>query len=67
MGLPGERYEYEMTVLRHLCRAGSPLVEVPVATVYLDANQSSHFDPICDSMRIYFALVRFYAAGGRRD
>ncbi len=62
MGLPGERYEYEMTVLGHLCRAGSPLAEVPIATIYLDGNRSSHFDPIRDSMRIYFVLLRFYAS-----
>ena len=62
MGLQGERYEYEMTVLGHLCRAGSPLAEVPIATVYLDGNRSSHFDPIRDSMRIYFVLLRFYAS-----
>lgn len=62
MGLPGERYEYEMTVLGHLCRSGSTVVEVPIATVYLDGNQSSHFDPVRDSMRIYFVLLRFYAS-----
>jgi len=62
MGLPGERYEYEMTVLGHLCRIGSPLAEVPIATVYLDSNQSSHFDPVRDSMRVYFVLLRFYAS-----
>jgi glycosyltransferase involved in cell wall biosynthesis len=59
IGLHGERYEYEMTVLAHICRRGKPL-EVPIATVYLDGNRSSHFDPIWDSMRIYFVLVRFY-------
>jgi glycosyltransferase involved in cell wall biosynthesis len=62
MGLPGERYEYEMTVLGHLCRAGNSLAEVSIATVYIDGNRSSHFDPIRDSMRIYFVLLRFYAS-----
>jgi glycosyltransferase involved in cell wall biosynthesis len=62
MGLPGKRYEYEMTVLGHLCRAGNSLTEVPIATVYIDGNRSSHFDPIRDSMRIYFVLLRFYAS-----
>jgi putative flippase GtrA len=51
-----------MTVLGHLCRTGNSLVEVPIATVYLDGNRSSHFDPIRDSMRIYFVLLRFYAS-----
>jgi putative flippase GtrA len=60
MTLPGERYEYEMTVLAHLCREGRRPVEVPIQTVYIDGNRSSHFDPIWDSMRIYFVLLRFY-------
>lgn len=52
-----ERYEYEMTVLTHLCRRGVRPVELPIATIYLDGNCASHFDPICDSMRICFALL----------
>ncbi len=48
-----------MTVLAHVCRQRKP-VEVPIETVYIDGNRSSHFDPIRDSMRIYFVLARFY-------
>ena len=59
MRLDGERYEYEMTVLAHVCRVRPPL-EVPIRTIYVDGNRSSHFDPIRDSMRIYFVLLRFY-------
>jgi glycosyltransferase involved in cell wall biosynthesis len=58
--LDGERYEYEMTVLAHVCRVQGRPIEVPIETVYLDGNRSSHFDPVWDSMRIYFVLVRFY-------
>jgi glycosyltransferase involved in cell wall biosynthesis len=57
--LDGERYEYEMTALLHVCRFQQP-VEVPIATIYIEGNRSSHFDPIRDSMRIYFVLLRFY-------
>ena len=60
--LEGERYEYEMTVLAHLCRSGSVPVEVPIQTVYLENNRGSHFNPLWDSMRIYFVLLRFYAS-----
>jgi glycosyltransferase involved in cell wall biosynthesis len=60
LSLEGERYEYEMTVLAHVCRLGGKPVEVPIETIYLEGNRSSHFDPIWDSMRIYFVLVRFY-------
>jgi putative flippase GtrA len=60
MVLEGERYEYEMTVLAHICRAGGKPLEVPIETVYIDGNRSSHFDPVRDSMRIYFVLARFF-------
>jgi glycosyltransferase involved in cell wall biosynthesis len=60
LGLEGERYEYEMTVLAHVCSLGGRPLEVPIETVYIDGNRSSHFDPVWDSMRIYFVLVRFY-------
>jgi glycosyltransferase involved in cell wall biosynthesis len=59
MVLDGERYEYEMTVLAHLCQRAAP-IELPIETVYIDGNHSSHFNPVWDSMRIYFVLVRFY-------
>lgn len=62
VALPGERYEYEMTVLAHLSRTGVEIVEVPIATIYIDENRSSHFSPVRDSMRIYFVLMRFYAS-----
>lgn len=62
MRLPGERYEYEMNTLAHLCRYSEPPVEVPIATIYLEQNRTSHFDPIRDSMRIYFVLLRFLAS-----
>ena len=56
--LPGARYEYEMTVLAYLCQSMRPPLEVPISTVYLDGNSSSHFDPVRDSVRIYTALLR---------
>ena len=60
--LDGERYEYEMTMLAHLCRSGPRPREVPIATVYFEGNRGSHFDPVWDSMRIWFVLLRFYAS-----
>ncbi len=35
------------------------VVEQPIRTIYLDGNASSHFNPLLDSMRIYFVLLRF--------
>lgn len=56
--LPGDRYEYEMTVLAYLCQSMRSPMEVPISTVYLDGNRSSHFDPVRDSMRVYSVLLR---------
>lgn len=55
----GDRFEYEIEVLLAARRAGLDLVEVPIATVYLDGNRSSHFDPLRDSIRVYLPLVKF--------
>ncbi len=61
--LPGERYEYEMSVLAYLCRSGRRPIEVPIQTVYFDNNRGSHFHPIWDSLRIYRVLVRSFFSG----
>lgn len=66
MLLVGERYEYEMAVLAYICSEGERPLEVPIETIYKDGNRSSHFDPICDSLRIYFVLLRFFVSPSRR-
>lgn len=35
------------------------MFETPISTVSIDGNRSSHFNPLRDSMRIYFVLLRF--------
>lgn len=60
--LAGERYEYEMNVLAACPKMSVPLREVEIETVYLDDNRSSHFNPLLDSMKIYFLLLRFSLA-----
>jgi glycosyltransferase involved in cell wall biosynthesis len=62
LALPGERYEYEMTVLAYLCRRENPPLEVLIATIYTDNNRGSAFNPVRDSMRVYFVLLRFYTS-----
>ena len=37
--LEGERYEYEMTVLAHLCRKYGRPLEVPIETIYFPSSQ----------------------------
>lgn len=57
--LDGEKYEYEINMLVTFCRKGVSLTEVPIKTIYIDQNSSSHFNPIFDSIKIYFVLFRF--------
>ena len=40
-------------------RSDIEIIEVPIATVYIDDNASSHFRPIIDSIRVYLPLIRF--------
>lgn len=56
--LPGERYEYEMHMLAHLVKQQVPLRELPIAAVYIEDNASSHFNPLTDSLRIYWVLLK---------
>ncbi len=55
----GDRYEYEMNMLLECAREGIEFFEVPIETVYIDNNQSSHFHPIKDSVRIYRDILKF--------
>ncbi|RUS47928.1 bifunctional glycosyltransferase family 2/GtrA family protein [Cohnella sp. AR92] len=62
--IPGERFEYEMNMLLESKSAGYPLLEVPIDTVYLEENKSSHFRPLIDSARIYFPFIKFCFSSG---
>jgi glycosyltransferase involved in cell wall biosynthesis len=55
----GTRYEYEMNVLMQCARRGIPLRQVPIETIYLDGNRSSHFDTVRDSARVVGNVVKF--------
>ena len=52
-------YEFELEMLIAARQLGVPLVEVPIRTIYEPGNKSSHFNPLTDSMKIYFVLLRF--------
>jgi len=57
----GRRYETELEILLLALRKGHPVAGVPIPTVYLEGNASSHFRPLQDTWRIARAL----AAAGR--
>ena len=57
--IPGEKYEYEIGVLLSASTHEMAIAQVPIETVYIEQNRSSHFNPLLDSARIYFVLFRF--------
>ena len=59
LSVNGDRYEYEMNMLLECAREGIKFCEVPIETVYLENNESSHFNPIKDSWRIYRDILKF--------
>lgn len=52
----GEKYDYEMNMLYYADKQGISITTLPIETVYIDGNSSSHFDPIRDTLRIYKRL-----------
>ncbi len=55
----GERFEYEMNMLIAARENGIPVREFPIETIYLEGNESSHFNPFLDSIRIYKVFLKF--------
>lgn len=55
----GERYEYEMNGIFALKEQGVSWSEVPIEVIYIDDNESSHFNPIKDSLKIYKVFLKF--------
>lgn len=58
----GERFEYEMNMLIDTREREIPIVEVPISTIYLEDNRTSHFNPLRDSLRIYAVFAKFLAS-----
>lgn len=59
LAIPGSHFEYEMNVLLNATRENIKIVEMPIATIYENNNQSSHFNPIKDSITIYGEVLKF--------
>ncbi|MFZ4454096.1 glycosyltransferase [Salibacterium aidingense] len=55
----GERYEFEMKMILACKTYKRSIAEVTVDTIYIDDNESSHFHPLLDSIKIYYVFLRF--------
>lgn len=55
----GERYEFCSSVLMETKRLDVEIRQVPIQTIYIDGNRSTHFNLFRDSARIYALIFRF--------
>jgi len=54
----GERYEFEMNFVMDAVKE-TKIISVPIETVYLDGNKTSHFRPVRDTFRIYRTPITY--------
>ena len=59
MDIDGSRFEYETNVLTTAAKNKISMVELPIETIYIEGNKSSHFAPVRDSLKICGSLLRF--------
>jgi glycosyltransferase involved in cell wall biosynthesis len=59
LAIRSNRYEFETEQIIAAKTAGLQFREVPIRTLYIDDNSGSHFNPVLDSFRIYFVLLRY--------
>ena len=57
--LEANGYEFELDMLIAVRQQAIRIAEVPIRTIYEPGNRTSHFNPLIDSMKIYFVLLRF--------
>ncbi len=60
--IPTSGYEYELDMLLRAIRKDIDIREVSIATIYINDNESSHFNPLLDSLKVYFVFLRYLAA-----
>ena len=59
LALRGDRYEYEMAMLADARSHEQKPLQIPIETIYIEENATSHFNPILDTIRVYRSLFQF--------
>ena len=57
--IPGDRYEFEMAMLADARDHAERPLQIPIKTIYIENNATSHFNPLLDTIRIYRSLFQF--------
>lgn len=55
-------YDFELDMLIRAKERGVAAAQVPIETIYEAGNATSHFNPVLDSLKIYFVFVRYLFA-----
>ena len=55
--IEGDRYEYEMNMLYEF--DSESIMQVPIETIYIENNETSHFNALKDSAKIYKSILKF--------
>lgn len=59
METPGERFEYASSILLETKKQGMEILQFPIRTIYINGNETSHFNPLTDSVRIYSLILKY--------
>lgn len=51
-----DNYDYEMNTLYYAAKKGVRVSTIPIEAIYIGNNESSHFNPIADTIKIYKSL-----------
>lgn len=57
-----DNYDYEMNVLYYASKKGVRISTIPIDAIYIGNNESSHFNPVKDTVRIYKSLFKLASA-----
>ena len=56
---PGYRYDFEINFLTSMAKSNVDIKQIPIKTIYIDDNKSSHFRAIKDSITIFGGLLKY--------
>lgn len=59
MEAPGERFEYASSTLLETKKHRIEIIQFPIRTIYINNNETSHFNPLLDSIRIYSLILKY--------
>ena len=57
--IQGDGFEYTTSLLLQAKKEKISIKQVPIETIYLNNNETTHFNPFKDSIRIYSMILRF--------